>query len=66
MAQRIHDDLIVFSDDTKNQVFTVTITDLLRCIRIADERHLVPPHDQAGKGERDASGICDPEIGSEQ
>ena len=37
------EEIIVFTDQVTGQDFSLTLTDLMRCIEIAQERHLLPP-----------------------
>jgi hypothetical protein len=42
MSEHTAEDMIVYIDETSGEEFAVSLTDILRCVRIAEERFMVP------------------------
>ena len=42
MNEHAHDDLVEYTDETSGHDFVVSLTDIMRCVKVAEERFLVP------------------------
>ena len=47
MNDEVEDHVCVFADTESNADFAVTLSEIMRCARIAEERFLIPPLDPA-------------------